>query len=640
MAYRVDRPLEYADRFGRQQADQAIKKSAIRALVELITNSDDSYERLEERGKSASGTIDIDILRKRESSEIWVADYAEGMDSSNLDKGLGTYGEESSEFEKGARVRGYFGRGLKDSILGLGHGNVTSIKDGKLYTASLTIEASKSRYREENPRLASPKDRENLGIPTGNGTVVRITVSRNEVRIPQIATIRLQLPLYYSLRDILTNASRKLFLREIDGRGNVRNEWQLSYKPPKGLQIKVDTQGFFQYEDKTIPFQFVLLRSELPLDTPSEGGSFAQGGLLIKGKHAIYDNTLFKFDGEEAARHFLGRVICPALDDVLKVDSSLIRATRDGLDSDHPFSKLLKGEVERLLEPYVREEQRASREKERKALSAKLQRKLKDAIQKLNDIAKLELEPQPGPGPRPPSDPQAPETGFGFVPPYYHVVSGKDATLLLRCLSSLLPPGTTVAVQSDNQEVTIVTPRVTLEERQGFPWLLETRIKVEGGQVNNLATIIAESDGLRAEALVEVVAGRGRDGDGPPPPPRGGLFNDITFDDSLAPPQRVRYDRATGNIVVYTNASSVKPYADPTNPEDLNKTPHGQILLAELVLEAACFEITRRNVGTGKITLPSGTEADALENEYRKFRQNYGGTIHEVLVDAEFRQHA
>ena len=44
------RKLEYADRVALQQADQAIRKDVLRALVELVTNSNDSYSRLEDTG--------------------------------------------------------------------------------------------------------------------------------------------------------------------------------------------------------------------------------------------------------------------------------------------------------------------------------------------------------------------------------------------------------------------------------------------------------------------------------------------------------------------------------------------------------------------------------------------------------------
>lgn len=44
------RKLEYDDRVAIQQADQAIRKDVIRAIVELTTNCNDSYHRLEDAG--------------------------------------------------------------------------------------------------------------------------------------------------------------------------------------------------------------------------------------------------------------------------------------------------------------------------------------------------------------------------------------------------------------------------------------------------------------------------------------------------------------------------------------------------------------------------------------------------------------
>ena len=71
------RKLQYADRVALQQADQAIRKDILRALVEIITNSNDSYSRLEDAGSHASGEIIIDLLRKHKNSVIRVRDFAE-----------------------------------------------------------------------------------------------------------------------------------------------------------------------------------------------------------------------------------------------------------------------------------------------------------------------------------------------------------------------------------------------------------------------------------------------------------------------------------------------------------------------------------------------------------------------------------
>ena len=90
------RKLQYADRVALQQADQAIRKDVLRALVEIITNSNDSYARLEDAGAHASGEIIIDILRKHKNSLIRVRDFAEGMDDARMDMVVGTYGEATS----------------------------------------------------------------------------------------------------------------------------------------------------------------------------------------------------------------------------------------------------------------------------------------------------------------------------------------------------------------------------------------------------------------------------------------------------------------------------------------------------------------------------------------------------------------
>ena len=71
------RKLQYADRVALQQADQAIRKDVLRALVEIITNSNDSYSRLDDKGVQVGGEIIIDVLRKHKNSVIRVRDFAE-----------------------------------------------------------------------------------------------------------------------------------------------------------------------------------------------------------------------------------------------------------------------------------------------------------------------------------------------------------------------------------------------------------------------------------------------------------------------------------------------------------------------------------------------------------------------------------
>ena len=79
MKIEVTRKLEYADRLAVQQADQAIRKDVVRALVELITNANDSYHRLEDAGTATTGRIIIEIQRRFTDSLLRVRDNAEGL---------------------------------------------------------------------------------------------------------------------------------------------------------------------------------------------------------------------------------------------------------------------------------------------------------------------------------------------------------------------------------------------------------------------------------------------------------------------------------------------------------------------------------------------------------------------------------
>ena len=98
------------------------------AVVELVTNSDDSYKRLEEEGNSTKGEIKIRVRRLKggRCDILEVIDVAEGMDKEQLKKALKFAGE-ASGFEEGKSVRGLFGRGLKEATLALGKGEIYTI---------------------------------------------------------------------------------------------------------------------------------------------------------------------------------------------------------------------------------------------------------------------------------------------------------------------------------------------------------------------------------------------------------------------------------------------------------------------------------------------------------------------------------
>ena len=131
------------------------------ALVELITNADDSYNRLfeQKRRNRDGGDILIEHLEQRKgaASCLVVRDKAEGMDASDMERcllRLGTYSSKSGN-------RGYMGRGAKDCSA-LGDVVFESIKDGRYFRCKIT--QSLKFVLEENGSRATDAQRHALDL--------------------------------------------------------------------------------------------------------------------------------------------------------------------------------------------------------------------------------------------------------------------------------------------------------------------------------------------------------------------------------------------------------------------------------------------------------------------------------------------
>ena len=145
---------------------------------------------MEDAGQEHGGSIIVEIQRRHGNSVVTVRDFAEGMNSDEMDLKVGTYAEATSGFKEGRSVRGLWGRGLKDSIYGLGQGSVDSISDGIFNRCSLFIKDGIPMYERESPILANDAIREQFVIPSGNGTIVEIVISRDDVRTKQFDNLQ------------------------------------------------------------------------------------------------------------------------------------------------------------------------------------------------------------------------------------------------------------------------------------------------------------------------------------------------------------------------------------------------------------------------------------------------------------------
>jgi hypothetical protein len=320
------------------------------ALVELITNSDDSYHRLYKKHLRSDdgGPILIEICeqRKGESSSIIIYDKAEGMTLESMSKKFGDIGSRCSE----EGDRGFMGRGAKDCTE-LGRMIVESVSDGKYYRCELTTKPQFIPWVDG--KSASEEIRERLGIERGNGTVIELQVAAQH-KFPHVASMMRDLPWHYALRDILSeNNPTKILIRNLNYL-KMKPE-KIIYRQPEAELVCDDSFIIPNYPEAKAKLK--IWRTNEPFDDPNE--RFRRSGLLIKSMRTIHECSLLYpgLEKEPYAKRYFGRLECDFIDKLLneydkRTENNeshspenphlLIDPNRQmGLRRDHPFTKAL-----------------------------------------------------------------------------------------------------------------------------------------------------------------------------------------------------------------------------------------------------------------------------------------------------------
>jgi hypothetical protein len=350
--------VKYGGRAFHQDATEAMGGDIVRALIETITNSDDAYS-------SNPGKIRIEIEHRHGPWKVITRDRARGMRAGFMEEAIASLGERTSGFEEGNDVRGNLGRGAKD-IAAFGPVDFESICDGQY--AHMLLEPD-GNYTLDPPRKVSPEDRERLGIPRANGTMVTIHAKEN-IRCPQHAKLVAKLSRHYQLRDIMADPNREVTL--VDLNTDTSDILHFSFS---ALPVVHETDMLIEGYPEATARLTIFRNAERFDDPPSDPQRPA--GILIKGRRAIYENTLFRFETNPYAGWFSGRLECPYIDDRAreydrrllareKQDEQnpipIITRRRDGLQRAHPFYKALATAVEACLGPLVAEEEKKSQE--------------------------------------------------------------------------------------------------------------------------------------------------------------------------------------------------------------------------------------------------------------------------------------
>lgn len=616
-------------------------KSIVDAVVELVTNSDDSYIRLEEKKRKIDGKIEIYIKRLKggKCEELKIVDFAEGMSQDKLKEGVKFAEEKASGFEKGKSVRGLLGRGLKESIVALGKGEIFTIKNNKLNAAKIWLERGKPYWSLASEETASSETREKLGITEGNGTVVKINVTNEKIKVPDYDTFDKQITNHYALRDINSSKKRDVGLFfESHGRatrlvsGKSQYSGKLTYKTPEGKLKYKETFNLPGYGDAV---SIKLYETAQLLDSPRNNPS-AKGGVLIKTKGAILDNQLFKFNNEPAALYFFGEAFCEGIANrIRKGEIGIIDQNRGGIEWRHEFCQALQYSIEKLLEKYVVDKKKELEKAPAREVSLTTKKMLSRLQNLLNKLAKEELEEL-----EMPTEPDAVDD-LMIKPEIANIEIDKPRPFSVYAPRELVESSKTnmVEINSDNPEIALLKEKVFLGSHPKYVDLHYATFEVIGramGAEGYLTCKLGDS-----EDMAHVKVGPQRKTKKKKKKlimRRGGFITGIEPDERDNPIQRVEYNNETGKVKIYIKFPVVAKYLG-AGLKGAN-TPEGRTFLAELVGEAFFRAIATKKLNSGAIFYNpniSGSEIDAFNSEVNKLQDKMLHLIHDLLARWKFK---
>lgn len=489
--------LQTAGRQFRRQFGAAIRGNLIRALTELITNSDDSYRRLEKLSQPGCGRIEVYF--DRVTRQVAVVDQAEGMDAEDMARMYPQYGAATSGLYEHQNVRGYFGKGIKDVMFSMEHGKVFSIKNDLLYTAGFVWDEDRPIITiTDQPESATPKIRQSLGIPAGNGTRVSFTIPR-AVRLPRHESLLKSLSNFYMLRLINSNKQRCITLYTRSSKKK-RQENRIQYRFPQGEMVM--QESFQPSQDWPVKADLWLYRAESSL---TQSGEDREGGILIFDEQgAVLDLTLFGYDREELASHIFGLMQLNSFRELLRTEENVLTDTRDGLDRHHPFTQALAGKVESHLKTMVERERHARLESPPQELSQRQEKRLGTSIDRINalltNMTSLNFEMgEPGEELTRP-----PEGGIEFRPKSVRLNPRCKTAIRLLVDTSIIPPGTEVSVTSSSRVISCQPETFQVLANPG-KLVFTQQVILNSNRIGNHGEVTASANGFQSAVQVKVV---------------------------------------------------------------------------------------------------------------------------------------
>ena len=251
-------------------------KSLDDAIIELVTNSDDAY-------KKTSPIIKYIFIDTYDGKIVHVRDYALGLLSNEMTQCFLQVGEYTADTDS----RGFFSRGAKD-VSAIGNLTFNGIKNGKYAQCLLNTDAYGAISILDID--VTPDIRDTVGIPDpNNGLDVMIELLPNYQGF-DYNQLYSNLSKYAVLRDILSDETNIIMVRNYDGDNNLVFSERLRYTYPNS-DIILDLKYIVpNYPD--VMARFVVKKTNQIIEQPIKESQM-EFGFLIKDSTTIYEvNTI------------------------------------------------------------------------------------------------------------------------------------------------------------------------------------------------------------------------------------------------------------------------------------------------------------------------------------------------------------
>lgn len=495
--------LTYTHRAALQDAQQAMGNDLINALIELVTNADDSYERM-----GVKGLNDIRIGVDRGTRTITVEDDGEGMSRDDLESRLTTIGGSTSEFGVHAGVRGFFGRGAKDVPI-FGATTWSSIRGGERATLTIRLHDRSEAAWESQDRGSSSEEE--------HGTEVTIHL-RSDVSIPRHSNLLERLGRHFALRPILLDRHRNVTLSD----GSLTQ--RVVFEQPRGRKNLGDSEVELEGFNGITAIVRLFELEDSAADTLSR--EYYRYSFLVRSGRAAYEI----WPGGRFARHphatFLqrlyGEVEIPALNNLMRERDQaglppIVTRGRRGLErgSNHEFAAALDDAIESVIAPQIERMQREARLSTVDATSPESRKMLDQLAAELAKYVKEQTDDEFTGSGR--TEPHVP-LGLSFIPPVVIVAPEQEARLVVRYKPPMMGSSEITANVSQQDDGGVrKTGLVPLKARYDY---YSRTIRIPGRADGSLTQLDAELEDLSADAAI-----RWRDRPGP-------VVDEVRFDNT------------------------------------------------------------------------------------------------------------